>query len=284
MDMWPAIIEILVRPPGVIIVLLLLTFLADLKSHWLGTGMLVFSTMLLIVVSLPGTAHMLMAGLQRYAKPLDLVPMAERGPQAALFIARDSIKDPPQAIVVLGSDRYSDAPEYDGKDTASAFGLERLRYAAYLQHKTGLPILVSGGSANGEEIAEADFMKTILTDEFKVNVKWVERRSRNTLENARFSQALLAEAKIRTVYLVTHAWHMRRALRAFEVAGINAVPAPTGFDTLTRKDREGFAYLPSARGMYLTSIALHEQLGFLWYETKDTGAPVSDKAVPAAAK
>lgn len=284
MDMWPAVIEMLVTPPGIIIVLLLLTFLAYLKSHWLGTGMLVFSTMLLIVVSLPGTAHLLLAGLQRYAKPLELVPMAEHGPQASLFIARDSIKDPPQAIVVLGEGRYSDAPEYDNKDTANASGLMRLRYAAYLQHKTGLPILVSGGSPNGEEIAEADFMKTILTDEFNANVKWTERQSRNTLENARYSQAMLADARIRTVYLVTHAWHMRRALRAFEIAGINAVPAPTGFDTLTRKDREGSAYLPSARGMYLTSIALHEQLGFLRYEAQDSAAPAGDKAVPAAAK
>jgi len=282
MDMWPAIIEMLVTPPGIIIVLLLLTFLAYLKSHWLGTGMLVLSTMLLIVVSLPGTAHQLLAGLQRYAKPLDLVPMAEHGPQAALFIAKDSIKDPPQAIVVLGDARYSDAPEYDNKDTAGASGLMRLRYAAYLQRKTGLPILVSGGSPNGEEMAEADFMKAILTDEFRASVKWAERQSRNTMENARYSQAMLADARIHTVYLVTHAWHMRRALRAFEMAGINAVPAPTGFDTLTRKDREGFAYLPSARGMYLTSIALHEQLGFLWYETKDSPAPAGAKAIPAA--
>lgn len=284
MNMWPAIIDTLVTPPGVIIVLLLLTFLAYLKSHWLGTGMLVFSTMLLIVVSLPGTAHMLLASLQRYAKPLELVPMAESGPHAALFIAKDSIKDPPQAIVVLGNDRYSDAPEYDGKDTASALGLERLRYAAYLQHKTGLPILVSGGSPGGEETTEADFMKAILTDEFKANVKWAERQSRNTLENARFSQVLLAEAKIRSVYLVTHAWHMRRAMRAFEITGINVVPAPTGFDTLTRKEREGLAYLPSAHGMYLTSIALHERLGFLWYESQDTSKPAGDHAVPAGAK
>ena len=284
MDMWPAIIEMLVTPPGFIIVLLLLTFLAYLKSHWLGTGMLVLSTMLLIVVSLPGTAHMLLANLQRYAKPLELVPVAASGPHAALFVAKDSIKDPPQAIVVLGDGRYSDAPEYDGQDTASARGLVRLRYAAYLQRKTGLPILVSGGSPSGEETAEADFMKSILTDEFKANVKWVERQSRNTLENARFSQVLLSEAKIRKVYLVTHAWHMRRAMRAFEIAGINAVPAPTGFDTLTRKERAGLVYLPSAHGMYLTSIALHEQLGFLWYDTKDTGAPARDKAVAAAAK
>jgi len=284
MDMWPAIIETLVTPPGFIVVLLMITFLAYLKSHWLGTGMLVISTMLLIVVSLPGTAHMLLAGLQRYAKPLELVPMAERGPQAALFVAKGYIKDPPQAIVVLGAGRYADAPEYDGKDTVSAFGLERLRYAAFLQHKTGLPILVSGGSPNGEETAEADFMKAILTDEFKANVKWVERQSRTTMENARFSQKLLADAKIRTVYLVTHAWHMRRALHDFEVTGITAIPAPTGFDTLTRKDREGLANLPSARGMYLTSIALHEQLGFLWSEPRDRGAPASDKAVPAATK
>jgi uncharacterized SAM-binding protein YcdF (DUF218 family) len=284
MNMWPSVIEALIVPPGLIVILLLLTFVVYLRSQWLGSALLVISTTVLVVASLPGTGHMLLAGLERYAKPLDLVPMAEHGPQAGLFIAKDSIKDPPQAIVVLGSIRYSDAPEYDGKDTASALGLERLRYAAYLQRKTGLPILVSGGSPYGEQTAQADFMKSILTDEFKANVKWVERSSRNTLENARFSQALLAEAKIHTVYLVTHAWHMRRALRAFEIAGIHAVPAPTGFDTVTRRDREGLAYLPSARGMYLTSIALREQLGILWYETKDSSGAADEKKLPATTK
>jgi uncharacterized SAM-binding protein YcdF (DUF218 family) len=183
------------------------------------------------------------------------------------------LKDPPEAIVVLGSGRYTEAPEYDMTDTVNAQGLERLRYAAFLQRKTGLPILVSGGAPGGEESTEAEHMQTVLGTEFRANVKWVERESRNTMENARFSQNVLAAAKVRHIYLVTHAWHMRRATRAFESVGIRVTPAPTGFFTLGRAAHTYSAYLPSAQGMYFTSVALHERLGYVWYDIKDVGTP-----------
>jgi uncharacterized SAM-binding protein YcdF (DUF218 family) len=253
--MWHRIIETLITPPGIVILLLLLTFLAYLRRQWLGAALLVLSTIVLIALSLPLTAHQLMSGLQHFANPPELVPMAEKGPQAALFVPKDSLKDPPQAIVVLGNGRYAEAPEYDMQDTVSAPGLERLRYAAYLQRKTGLPILVSGGAPNGEDSAEAEHMQAVLTQDFHANVKWVERTSRTTMENARLSQPLLAAEKIRHIYLVTHAWHMRRAAHDFEAAGIKVTPAPTGFDTLGRAGHLYSAYLPSARGMYITSLA-----------------------------
>ena len=268
MDMWPRIAELLITPPGVVVLMLLLTFLAYLRRAWLGAGMLILSAATLVALSLPLTAHWLINGLQN-SKPPELVPMAEKGPQASLYVLKDSLKDPPMAIVVLGHGRTPDAPEYDFQDTASAYGLERLRYAALLQRKTGLPVLVSGGAPNGETTAEADFMQKILAEEFRVNVKWVERESRTTQENARYSQALLSAAKVRHVYLVTHSWHMRRAARAFESAGIKVTPAPTGFHTLERNARAFHSYLPSASGMHLTALALHERLGFIWYSFKD---------------
>jgi uncharacterized SAM-binding protein YcdF (DUF218 family) len=273
MDMWPQVVEVLITPPGIVVLLLFLTFLALLRRQWLGSAMLVVSTIALIILSLPLTAHQLMIGLQNFAKPPELVPMAEKGPQAALFAPKDSLKDPPEAIVVLGGGRYSAAPEYNSEDTVSARDLERLRYAATLQRKTGLPILVSGGAPDGERTAEAEHMQAVLTEDFRAHVKWVERESRTTLENARNSQALLTTAKVRHVYLVTHAWHMRRAARAFEATGIRVTPAPTGFHTLSRADRMSSAYLPTAAGLYFTSIALRERLSFIWYDLKDDGAP-----------
>lgn len=282
MDMWPRIIELLITPPGVVVLMLLLTFIAYLWRAWLGAGLLILSTATLIALSLPLTAHWLIHGLQN-SKPPELVPMAEKGPQASVYILKDSLKDPPAAIVVLGHGRTPDAPEYDFQDTASAIGLERLRYAAHLQRKTGLPVLVSGGSPGGESTAEADFMQKILAEEFRVNVRWVERESRTTQENARYSQAILGAAKVRHVYLVTHSWHMRRAARAFESAGIKVTPAPTGFHTLERNARAYNSYLPSAAGMRLTALALHERLGFIWYNFGGLQAPAPQAVAPDAA-
>jgi len=278
MELWPIIAESIVTPPGIFVLFLLLTFLTYFSRHWLGTAMLVLSTMVLVALSLPLTAHQLMVGLENFSKPPELVPMAEKGRLASLYFPKNSQKDPPEAIVVLGSGRYSEAPEYSLEDTVSAQGLERLRYAAFLQRKTELPILVSGGAPGGEDTAEATHMQDVLSTDFRAHVKWVEIESRTTLENARNSQLLLATAKVQHIYLVTHAWHMRRAALAFESVGIKVTPAPIGFHTLGRTARAYSAYLPSAHGMYFTSLALRERLGYIWYGLNEKSEPAAKAA------
>jgi uncharacterized SAM-binding protein YcdF (DUF218 family) len=275
------LIELAVTPPGVIVVLLVVSFFAYTRSYWLGTTLLALTTVLLVIVSLPLTAHMLMNGLQAFAKPLDLEAV-ENGARATQA-AKDAKppRETPQAIVVLGAGRYAEAPEYAGRDTVSTHGLVRLRYAAALHRASGLPILVSGGAPDGEATAEAGLMRDALVNEFRVNVKWVEGQSRNTNENARYSAAQLAPAGIGHVYLVTHAAHMRRAARAFERAGIRVTPAPTGFHTLSRKARELAAYLPSSEGLNQTRIAVHERLGFWWFDTSDDAKPAGGGTSPA---
>lgn len=289
MEIWPRIIEVFIAPPGIIVLLLVFTFIAYLRRQWLGAAMLVLSTIILVALSLPLTAQQLMNGLQSFSKPPELVALAEKGPQASLYVPQNSLKDPPEAIVVLGNGRYTEAPEYGLEDTVTALGLERLRYAAFLQRKTGLPILVSGGSPGGEATSEAEHMQAVLREDFHTNVKWVERESRTTIENARYSQALLTPAKVRHIYLVTHAWHMRRAAGAFESAGLKVTPAPTGYYTLSHAARRFAAYLPSARGMYYASLALHERLGLMGDDIQEktkseSGKPPAEAAtVPAPA-
>ena len=55
--------------------------------------------------------------------------------------------------------------------------------------QTGLPILATGGSVMGNTVPEAVLMKEALELEYGVKVRWVEDRSRNTLENALYSAA-----------------------------------------------------------------------------------------------
>ncbi len=66
-------------------------------------------------------------------------------------------------------------------DSVSRRALERLRYGAYLHRLTGLPILVSGGAPYGEPVSEAELMQAALVSDFRVEVKWVEDKSANTL-------------------------------------------------------------------------------------------------------
>jgi len=168
------------------------------------------------------------------------------------------------AIVVLGAGRYENAPEY-GADTANALALERLRYAARLQRRTGLPILVTGGAPGGG-LPEARFMKDILEQEFGVPVRWAEDASHNTRENALFSRRLLATEKIAKILLVTHAWHMPRARAAFERAGLEVIPAGTRFSP--PKAAELMDFVPDAGALRASSHALHEAIGLVWYKLR----------------
>jgi len=193
--------------------------------------------------------------------------MQLEAPFRTAVIAPDKLVPNMQAIVVLGGGRTDGAPEY-GEDTVNATTLERLRYAAHLAQLTGLPLLVSGGSVFGEEQPEAMLMQKTLAHDFGVKAKWVENTSRNSMENAQHSKKLLAEANIRRVYLVTHAWHMQRAQWSFVEAGLDVVPAPTGFTTIGRVDLSPLGYTPSASGLHASALALRERAGFYWYKSK----------------
>lgn len=254
-DLIATLFGTLLAPPGIVILIALLGFILYLKWPLLGAALLSFSIAALVALSLPMTGHQLLTGIETYA-----LPVYEPGKEA---------KTTAQAIVVLGAGRSADAPEYQG-DTVDTFTLERLRYAAYLHRKTGLPIMVSGGSAHQESVSQAELMRTVLVDDFRVNVKFVEDKSRNTLENASYSREVLQTAGINQIYLVTHAWHMRRALWSFQAYGIAAIPAATGFSHLGREDTRLLGYLPSARGMRMSSLAIRERIGYAWYTFKQT--------------
>lgn len=167
-----------------------------------------------------------------------------------------------QAIVVLGGGTYFSAPEY-GADTVRAQVLVRLRYAAHLHRALGKPVLASGGAPEGNPVPEAQLMRHALQQDLKVPVQWIEERSRNTFENALRSGEILKSAGIERIYLVTHAWHMRRARIAFEHAGFTVIPAPTGF--ATRYQLTVLDFLPDARALHDSGVFFREAVGIGWY-------------------
>lgn len=253
-------IESLILPPGGVIVLLIMGLLL-IRRHWYGATLVTALALLgLYTLSLPITAHKLVRSLEVY-------PALQ---------AQDLKNSTAQVIVVLGAGRYTDAPEYGG-DTLASSGLERVRYAAHLHKLTGLPIVVTGGSPMGEAIPEAVLMQTSLISDFHVSDVWIEDQSRTTAENAFFTQALLAKKGIRHAYIVTHAWHMPRAVRIFEQAGLAVTAAPTLFSSA--QGRTGWLdWLPSAGALQGSSMALHEKLGLLWYRIRHR-ADASSSAV-----
>jgi uncharacterized SAM-binding protein YcdF (DUF218 family) len=270
-DIVPKIQALFLLPPGIIIVIALLGFLIQIRWQLVGSLVVFASTAALLVLSLPLTGYQLMQGIESRFAPLRLTAAADAGSR-------------PGAIVILGGGRYTEAPEYGASDSVNQTTLERLRYGAHLHRLTGLPILVSGGAPYAETTSEAELMQAALTSDFRVGVKWVENKSANTHENAKYTKMMLAEAGVRRVYLVTHAAHMPRAVWSFENQGISTVPAPMGFTTLNKEDRETLGYFPSAYGLRLSSNALRERMGLFWYQRKYASVEPAPEAAPAPAR
>jgi uncharacterized SAM-binding protein YcdF (DUF218 family) len=168
---------------------------------------------------------------------------------------------PPRAIVVLGAEvrHTTETPSV----VVGPLSLERLAAAARLQRKTGLPVLVSGGTLQTDTPPIADVMADSMREDFRVPVQWRETHSLTTWENARFSADILKKEWIGSVYVVTNAWHMRRALLAFRGTGLTVTPAPTPPD---RKDGPILDdFVPRASTWRVSYFALHEWIGYAWY-------------------
>ena len=106
-------------------------------------------------------------------------------------------------------------------------------------------------------------MAVALHREFGIKASWVEEKSRTTMENAQYSVPILKQAGIKRIYLVSHAWHLARAIPEFERLGMVVVPAGTGYHG-GKFELKGL--LPTAEGMEGSYFACHEMLGIVWYQ------------------
>lgn len=171
-------LELLVLPPGNVLCLFFFAFLCFFyrNKRWCY-GFLITGTLLLYLLSAPFFSSRLVA-------------MIEPAP----FDPNNVSIENPVAIVVLGCGRYSHAPEFGYRDTISACGLERLRYAAILSRQIGLPVVASGGRVRGsEDLGEAEIMQEILREEYGIYKTWIENESRNTYESAAYIAKQLQE-------------------------------------------------------------------------------------------
>ncbi|MGC2718754.1 MAG: YdcF family protein [Candidatus Acidiferrales bacterium] len=90
-----------------------------------------------------------------------------------------------------------------------------------------------------------------------------EDRSRNTHENAVYSQALVKPAPRQQWVLVTSAVDMPRAVGCFRAAGWPVIPYPTDYHTA------GIALFPGLRDGFMTvDWATHEWIGLVYYRLR----------------
>jgi uncharacterized SAM-binding protein YcdF (DUF218 family) len=217
------------------------------------------SLLLLLVLALPVTSNLLMGELERGIRLGSAVlPLSAAS-------ASTTPAAPPQAIVILGGDNATGLGD-GGISTGvriGALSLERVRAGALLQHTTGLPVLVTGGVLSPDHPPVAVLMANMLQNELATQVRWTETLAGDTWQNAANSAAILQHNGITSVYLVTHPWHMRRAIIAFRHFGITVWPAPTAVDVL--KPQTAYDFIPDAVSWRDSYFAFHEWVGCAYY-------------------
>ena len=167
-----------------------------------------------------------------------------------------------QAIVVLGSGLYPQAPEY-GQAQPMPSTAARLRYGVWLARQTGLPVAFAGGigwaaTANTSN-SEAEVAARVALQDYGMALRWLEGQSRDTFENASRLAPMLKRDGITRIALVTSATHMPRSLLEFSSHGLVITPAPTGFVLPTQPDAQ--LWLPSAEGISDSTRVLRELIG-----------------------
>jgi uncharacterized SAM-binding protein YcdF (DUF218 family) len=234
-------------PPLSLVLLLVAGLVVQRRSPRLALSLILLSTAALYGLSMPWVSGMLLSSLE-ISSP----------------VSPSTLKTA-DVIVVLGGGRRRDEAEYGG-DTLNSLSLERLRYAALLYRSSELPILVTGGKPGGGSLSEGRIMQHILLSEYGIPTRWVEDAALTTWDNARLSTMQLRQADVQRIVLVSHAWHLRRAVPLFESQGLSVIPAGIQFSSIHVDSI--LDLLPTPIGLRDSTFALHEWLGILWYKLR----------------
>lgn len=234
----------LALPPVGLVLLLVLGML--LRGRWMRFGRrLCWAALgLLVIFGMPAVSYPMLIALE---SDLPMTPPSD---------------NPPQAIVILGGEVIRAHNETLGI-RPGLLTLDRLRTGAALARKTKLPILVTGGTGQTNVSPVAAVMALSLKEDFQTPATWVESRSLNTWQNAHLSAEILKAQGITSIYLVTHSWHMRRALLSFRDTGLTVTAAPTSLDDALGPTWTDF--IPRANVWQAGYFAMHEWIGYVWY-------------------
>src|SRR5260370_33806555 len=151
-------------------------------------------------------------------------------PLESRFPPWDQGQGAPDGIVVLGG---SIEPDLSAAHGVAVFGtsIDRIIAAAVLARRyPNARIVFSGGNANlasSDTAKEADFAMPVLESfGFAKDRLIMERRSRNTYENAEFSKALVSPKSSARWLLGTSAHHMPRPVAIVRKVGFEVEPHP----------------------------------------------------------
>jgi uncharacterized SAM-binding protein YcdF (DUF218 family) len=258
---WKPVLAALLLPP---VPWLLLMFVGARMMYWRRTV-----SWLVILLGATGLWLCCTTAVGYWLERVALKPPLPLSPERVAEIKRIAGSTSNKvAIVVLGGGREAMAPEY-GVSNLKDISLQRLHYGVWLSRQTGAPLMFSGGVGYGDSIgtSEAEAAARIAERDYGKPLTWSEGESRDTRENAARSIAMLKTAGITDLVLVTHGFHMPRAIRAFQLEGQRAESpmrvwaAPMGL--APPSEQVVLRWLPSSEGFRRVRLVLHEMAGML---------------------
>jgi len=174
------------------------------------------------------------------------------------------------AVVLLGGATVGKIPPRIYAETND--NANRIFHSVRVFRQSGSPKLILTGGiiefASNDSVSEAQSMFSLLNELFGIDSCDVllEHESRNTKENAIFTKRKMEEAGMgNDIILVTSAYHMPRSAAIFRKAGFSVTPAPTGYYEEERLGFKPYRWLPSAKSLYKSTVALHEYYGSAVY-------------------
>jgi uncharacterized SAM-binding protein YcdF (DUF218 family) len=171
------------------------------------------------------------------------------------------------AIVVLGGGLANTG--HPSKTTQLGPKGDRL-YVAFQLYRAGKSplILISGGGPPNDTPESALAKGILMTWGVPGSAILTDEKSRDTHQNALFSQRILAQKGIDRILLVTSAAHMPRAVATLQRTGLTVFPVPA--DYLAGSEGEGFwqTLRPSAEGLADSGNVIKEWLGIPGYRVR----------------
>lgn len=135
----------------------------------------------------------------------------------------------------------------------------------YDTHITKHVLISSGnGNLNPSKFREGAWAK-LQMEQMNVpdSALLIDSSSRNTIENARFSNALLQKSNIKGPYLlITSAFHMRRALMIFKKQKVDVVPYSCNYMGSDKVAPEDW-FIPSVDALTSWNLYLKEMVGYV---------------------
>jgi len=238
--------------PSVMLLFLLLAGAALLTTRHQTAGrclVLVAAALLLIGGLLPLSTWLILPLEQRFARA-DL-----SGQDVAGIIVLGGVED---SRVATG--RHSHALNEAAERLTEAAVLAR-RYPNAKIVFTGGATEIMSSATIGADAARLVLQGLGIGDSDRL---LLERKARNTWENAVYTKALVRPKPGERWLLVTSGWHMPRAMGAFRKAGFPVEPWPVDYRTAGPWDALRLFESP-AEGLRRLELVVHEWLGLLVY-------------------